>query len=107
MESIRPLQEKRLPDVCYVFKHSTKCPVSLRAADRVKGESWSRPLYWINVIEQRELSNWVAEKFGVKHESPQLILVENGAAERVWNHGKITQAKGLDPFTLFGDLNTS
>jgi bacillithiol system protein YtxJ len=44
------------------------------------------PIYWINVREQRELSNWVAETYGVTHESPQLILLRDGKPKQVWDH---------------------
>ena len=61
MANIIDLQETNLPNNCYVFKHSTACPVSFSAADEVKAASQSKsfdlPLYWINVREQRELSN--------------------------------------------------
>jgi len=44
------------------------------------------PIYWINVREQRELSNWFAETYEVVHESPQLILLKSGKPEKVWDH---------------------
>ena len=47
------------------------------------------PVYWVNVREQRELSNWVAAQYGVRHESPQLILLRDGVVRKVWNHGAI------------------
>ncbi|MHC5080357.1 MAG: monothiol bacilliredoxin BrxC family protein [Planctomycetota bacterium] len=91
--TILPLTEKKLPGSCYVFKHSTRCPVSTRAAGEVKGQSLDLPLYWINVIEQRDLSDWVAETYGVKHESPQLLRIENQDVTTVWNHGEIRREK--------------
>jgi bacillithiol system protein YtxJ len=86
MISITPLAEKSLPADCLVFKHSTTCPISAGAAEQVRKLDAALPLYWINVREQRELSNWVAETYGVAHESPQLILIRGGAQKRVWNH---------------------
>ncbi len=47
------------------------------------------PIYWINVREQRDLSNWVEEAYGVTHESPQLILLKDGKPQQVWNHSEI------------------
>ncbi len=84
-----PLENKNLPPTCFVFKHSTTCPVSARAATEVKEMRTGIPVYLIKVREQRELSNWVAETFGVTHESPQLILIREGKMEEVWNHGEI------------------
>jgi bacillithiol system protein YtxJ len=86
MLSITPLAEKSLPADCLVFKHSTTCPVSAGAAEQVRTLDAALPLYWINVREQRDLSDWVAEAYGVTHESPQLILIQGGARKKVWNH---------------------
>ena len=44
----------------------------------------------IEIQNAREVSNAVAEKTGVRHESPQALLLRDG--EVVWNasHGAIT-----------------
>jgi bacillithiol system protein YtxJ len=88
---IQELHEKKLPETCYVFKHSTRCPISSRAAEVVKGSEDVLPhtLYWINVVEQRELSNWVAEEYGAQHQSPQLLLIREGKVAGNWTHGAI------------------
>lgn len=91
MSTIIALQEKSLPAACWVFKHSTTCPVSARAAQEVQAMQSELPVYWVNVREQRELSNWVAEATGVRHESPQLILLRGGAAAKSWSHFEITR----------------
>lgn len=90
------LTERNLPENCYLFKHSTACPVSHGAAEEVKKGSFNLPLYWVNVIQQRDLSNWVAEKYQVKHESPQLILIKENKPVQVWNHREIY----LENFTV-------
>ena len=77
MSQITSLDASSLPADCYVFKHSTQCPISATAADEVRSFEWDMPLYWINVIEQRPLSNWVEAEFHVRHESPQLIAFKN------------------------------
>lgn len=91
MSQIIDLKEHSLPENCYVFKHSTRCPVSFAAADEVRGASFSLPLYWVNVVEQRPISNWVEACYGVTHASPQLILISNGKAVKSWSHGAISK----------------
>lgn len=86
MATIIPLGEKVLPPTCLVFKHSTACGISAGAAREVRAMATSLPIYWVNVREQRDLSNWIAETYGVTHESPQLILIRDGNAAQVWNH---------------------
>jgi len=89
VSTIIDLGEKSLPPNCYVYKHSTTCGLSARAATEVKAMSTELPIYWINVREQRDLSNWVEEAYGVTHESPQLILLKDGKPQRVWSHSEI------------------
>lgn len=92
MGNIIPLQTRELAADCYVFKHSTACPISAAAAEVVRGHSFDRPLYWVNVIEQRPLSNWVADAYGVRHQSPQLLKISGGSIEQQWSHFAITAA---------------
>jgi bacillithiol system protein YtxJ len=93
MSAVIPLENKELPSTCYVFIHSTSCPVSARAAIEVAESRTDVPIYRVLVLEQRELSNWVADFTGVEHESPQLILIRDGKVRKVWNHGSIRRGE--------------
>jgi bacillithiol system protein YtxJ len=78
-----------------IFKHSNRCLVSARAAGIVESlaPSLPVPVYQIIVHDERELSEAVAEELGVRHASPQVILVDGAAA--VWHashHGISTEA---------------
>jgi bacillithiol system protein YtxJ len=69
----------------FLFKHSNTCPIS-RSAHRAVSEADSAatvPIYMVVVQENRQLSNEIAQKFNVVHESPQLLLIED---ERVVWH---------------------
>ena len=65
-----------------VFKHSTRCSVSFMARKRFEAE-WNeneqvaRP-YFLDLIAHRDVSNRIAEDTGVRHESPQMILIDKG-----------------------------
>ncbi len=70
------------------FKHSTSCPISVRAYQQFQqylevDASQQAQNALIVVQTARALSNRLAELTGVKHESPQAILVRNGQA--VWH----------------------
>ncbi|MFC5403175.1 bacillithiol system redox-active protein YtxJ [Cohnella soli] len=78
-----------------VFKHSTSCPISAGAREELahfiedaKTENVDYAI--VHVIEDRPVSNAIADRLGVKHASPQAILVKDG--EPVWNesHWRIT-----------------
>ena len=90
--SIICMEGKTLPADCLVYKHSTTCPVSTTAGQEVRAMKTDLPIYWINVREQRELSNWVAETYGVMHQSPQLLLIRGGKVEKVWSHYEVSRS---------------
>ena len=80
----------------FVLKHSLICPVS-HAADReyarfVENADEGAEYHRIEIQNARPVSNAVAERTGVRHESPQALLFVDG--EVVWHasHGSITQA---------------
>ena len=67
---------------CIIFKHSTRCSISALAQNRLEGK-WSfedKALlpYFLDLIAYRQLSDSIAETFGVRHESPQLLLIQDG-----------------------------
>ncbi|PEL12510.1 bacillithiol system redox-active protein YtxJ [Bacillus sp. AFS017336] len=66
----------------FVFlKHSTTCPISHAAYTEFLAFASayeSVPLYYLQVQDDRELSNYISEKTALKHESPQLFIFENG-----------------------------
>ncbi len=66
-----------LPQV--IFKHSTRCSISSMALNRLERETASEQadFYFLDLIKNRVLSNEVAEKFQVHHESPQILVIKN------------------------------
>ena len=86
------MSDKNLPADCLVYKHSTTCPISATAGQEVRAIKTDLPIYWINVREQRDLSNWVADTYQVRHESPQLILIRDGRMQKVWSHYEVNRA---------------
>lgn len=78
---ISTLLSKSIHKTQIIFKHSTACPISRIAYEKLdNGYSLSpdeADLYYLGVIEQRPLSNAIADILNVKHESPQLIIIKN------------------------------
>ncbi len=62
-----------------VFKHSTRCSVSSMAKSRLE-RNWNLdfPVLYLDVLQYRSVSNLIASKSGVQHQSPQLIVFQNG-----------------------------
>ena len=77
-----------------LFKHSLVCPVSARGYAEYRAflaEHPDTPSAWIDVIGQRALSLAVAERTGVKHESPQALVLRDGVVTWHASHGAITR----------------
>lgn len=76
-----------------LIKHSLTCPISKAAFREYEKFVSNHPevdTYYLYVQEARPLSNYIAETFGVKHESPQALLFENGTAVWHTSHWNIT-----------------
>ncbi|MEY4381942.1 MAG: hypothetical protein RJA92_1322 [Bacteroidota bacterium] len=63
-----------------LFKHSTRCSISSMALNRL--ESSTPPngvdFYLLDLIQHRDISGAIAQKFNVHHESPQVLVIKNG-----------------------------
>jgi bacillithiol system protein YtxJ len=63
----------------YIFKHSTRCSISTVAKNRLeKGVSGKEIVYYLDLLSYRALSNEIADKWNVTHQSPQLLKIEKG-----------------------------
>jgi len=80
-------QLKEIVDQSYevptlIFKHSTTCPISSIAKNRLEGDWQLDPskmkTYYLDLHSFRSISNSIAEQFQVHHESPQVLLIKNG-----------------------------
>lgn len=76
-----------------IFKHSTTCGISRMALKnferdyRVPGAAAN--LYLLDLLSYREISNEIANRFGVTHQSPQLLLIKGGKSVYDTSHGDI------------------
>ncbi|NJW54594.1 bacillithiol system redox-active protein YtxJ [Salinimicrobium sp. CDJ15-91] len=79
LEEIEKESEK-MPVV--IFKHSTRCGISRMVLNNFE-RGYDLPkdkevkLYMLDLIANRNISNEVAERFGVRHESPQMIILKD------------------------------
>ena len=79
-----------------IFKHSTRCSISTNVAKRFE-KSFPKDanitMYFIDLLNYREVSQEVGFKFQVVHQSPQFLLIDNGKAIKHASHYDIL---GLD-----------
>ena len=75
------IKEKSKNKPQLIFKHSTTCSISNMAFARFERSAAPDTIdfYYLDLLNFRAISNSIAEKFKVHHESPQVILLKNGA----------------------------
>lgn len=78
-----------------IFKHSTRCSVSRMALKQFENEfdleslDQKVLLYFLDLLEYRGISNEIAARFNVIHQSPQLLLIQNGKSVYAVSHSDI------------------
>ena len=76
-----------------IFKHSTRCGISRMALRQFEKqlniEMSSVSLYYLDLLVYREISDEIASRFKVYHQSPQLIILKNGIAIQKSSHHDI------------------
>lgn len=75
-----------------LFKHSSMCGTSFRAQHEMSKlkEDSDPPVYRLTVQKARNLSFKIQEMFGVRHESPQMLIIRHGTTVRHDSHFGVT-----------------
>ena len=76
-----------------IFKHSTRCGISRMVMNQfVETYNFTEKdldLYYLDLLNYRDVSNEVGYKFQVIHESPQILVIKNGVVVAHASHGAI------------------
>lgn len=76
-----------------LFKHSTRCSVSSMARRIFENEWVEKPeaeAWFLDLIRYREISNEIAQRFSVRHESPQMIVLRDTRPVHHASHSRIS-----------------
>ncbi|MDR4954165.1 bacillithiol system redox-active protein YtxJ [Chryseobacterium sp. ES2] len=77
-----------------IFKHSTSCFISRTVLKNFEKEieNSDQPVnvYYLDLLAHRPVSNKIAADFEIRHESPQLIVIENGKPVNNASHQDIS-----------------
>jgi len=76
-----------------IFKHSTRCSISASALDRLgrfwDGDQVSVKTFYLDLLNHRDISDEIAARLNLEHQSPQMIIVKDGVAIFNASHGMI------------------
>ena len=85
VDQLAQLKEASYQQPILIFKHSTRCSISSMALNRLE-RSWDDQAvqltpYLLDLISFREISNQIASDFGVTHQSPQILIIQEGKCQ--------------------------
>lgn len=102
MSQLQEIIDNKSGEKHILFKHSTRCSISSMAFRRFESE-WneeynSTKIWYLDLLAHRDISNAIAEKTGVFHQSPQAIALRNGEVMYTETHGQISSKAAVKSF---------
>ncbi|HBK82121.1 MAG TPA: bacillithiol system redox-active protein YtxJ [Flavobacterium sp.] len=93
LEELNDIDEISFSKSVVIFKHSTRCSISRFALKRFESDfdfdeekiQW----YLLDLLNHREISNEIAHRYQVVHQSPQIVVIKNRKAVFVATHEDI------------------
>ncbi len=84
MEQLDEIDRLSQEKTIVLFKHSTRCSISRFALKRFETEfnfseeqiDW----YLLDLLNHRDISNEIAHRYDIMHQSPQILVIKNGQA---------------------------
>lgn len=93
LQQLNFIEIKSVTKTQIIFKHSTRCGISRKVinqfVDAYQLTEKDLDLYYLDLLNYREVSNEIASKFQIMHESPQLLVIKNGGVVAHDSHGAI------------------
>jgi bacillithiol system protein YtxJ len=100
VDQLEEIERKSFEKPQILFKHSTRCSISSISMNKfVKNYSIAQEdadLYYLDLLNYREVSNEVGYKFQIMHQSPQVLVIKDGAAIYDASHYAIQTDKILE-----------
>lgn len=95
MDQLEKMDQRSFQKPQLVYKHSTSCGISSMVLNMftkayIYGEE-KVDLYFLDIHRYRSISDEIARRHGVRHESPQLLVIKNGAVVAHNSHGGIPE----------------
>lgn len=93
VDQLDKIIEESMTKPVVIFKHSTRCGIS-RGVLKIFERNYSLTdeqlkLYLLDLLAHRDISNEIAKRFQVQHESPQLLVIKEGKVVHHDSHHSI------------------
>ena len=95
VEEINTIKEISKNQSILIFKHSTDCGISRMVIKQFESlfneENKQLKVYYLDLLNFREVSSKLSEVFQVIHQSPQLLVIKNEISVYDESHYEITK----------------
>ncbi|PWK26736.1 bacillithiol system protein YtxJ [Arcicella aurantiaca] len=98
VEQLQTIKEESYNYPVLILKHSTTCSISSTALNRLE-RNWKQEKvgelkpYYLDLLRYRPISNEIANLFKVEHQSPQVLIIQNGECVYEASHFEISFAE--------------
>ncbi|MDP2088592.1 MAG: bacillithiol system redox-active protein YtxJ [Flavobacteriaceae bacterium] len=97
LNDVTPLDEIQQTNdkTTVIFKHSSRCGISSSVLSRFEKKYQDKvdriEFYLLDLLNYRAVSSEIAERFQITHQSPQIIVLENGKVKTHASHYDILE----------------
>ncbi len=96
LDQLEQLEKDSFKEPVIIFKHSIRCSISAVVWDKFNRNMLdvAQAQFWyLDIINHRDISNKIAEKYNVIHQSPQVIVISAGRSIFDTSHNGISYQK--------------
>src|SRR5688572_17383160 len=95
------IDEESKRQAVFIYKHSTRCNICSTTLARLErkwdsGDAAKLKPYYLDLLKHREVSDAIAERYGVEHESPQALVIRNGKCVYSQTHMEISYEEMME-----------
>lgn len=95
LEQLETIKETSKNEAVFIFKHSTRCGISSMVIKRFEAlfteDHQHLKVFYLDLLNYRDISDEVGYTFQVMHQSPQLLIIKNGVSVFNASHYDVTQ----------------
>ncbi|MHB0756023.1 bacillithiol system redox-active protein YtxJ [Polaribacter sp. M15] len=81
LEQLEDIKNQSKTEPIFIFKHSTRCGISnmvIKQFEKLFTEDHQKlKVYYLDLLNYRDISSEIAARFQVMHQSPQLLVIKN------------------------------
>lgn len=84
IEQLEKIKQQSKTETVFIFKHSTRCGISsmvLKQFEKLFSEEHQHlKVYYLDLLNYRNISDEIGYTFQVMHQSPQLLIIKNSVS---------------------------